>query len=111
MKEPSIDTMDALLGAAFERALSDTSVDLVGPVLARLRRRQLVRIVVLGLVGTIAAAIAVLNALPLVASLDATLNAALADLAMPVWHPGMPALLLVAAVVVFVGWLMLEEPA
>jgi hypothetical protein len=66
---------------------------------------------VLGLVGTIAAAIAFLNTLPLLESLDAAVNAVLADLSLPGWHPALPALVPLAAMVVFVGWLMLEEPA
>ncbi len=107
MNETSMEQLDTLLGTAFDRALSGTDADLVATVMARIRRRQRLRVAVLMVVGTIAAVIAARAALPLLMSFDALLS----GLSIPEWHPTLPVLMLVAAVCVFGGWLLLEEPA
>lgn len=107
MQEPTMDPVDHLLDAAFERALAESSVDLVAAVMARIRRRQRLRLFVLGGVGSVAAGIAALGALPLVTRVDVLL----AGLSIPQWQPGLPALALLAAACIFGGWLLLEEPA
>ena len=106
MKAPP-DHLDTLLDTAFQQALNEAPVDLVEAVLRRIHRRQRIRLLVLGLVGTVAAAIAVVNGLPLLNSLET----ALADTALPAWHISLPVLALLAAGGIFCGWLLLEEPA
>lgn len=107
MNEPTMDAVEDLLDAAFDRALSESSADLVEAVMGRIRRLQRLRLIVLGGVGVVAAGIAAIGALPLVAWVDTLL----AGLSAAQWQPGLPALALLAGTCIFGGWLLLEEPA
>ena len=107
MSPSPADPVDALLTRAFDQVLSaEPQIDLVQRVMARIRRRQRVRLVVLTLVGAMAAGLAATGAGPLLEPLVEMFS----DAGTTHWQHTLPALVLLLGGCLFGGWLLLDEP-
>lgn len=105
------DDLDLLFRSAVNDALDSLSqLDLVGPVLEEIRRRERRRLLVLLTAGLLATAFCVLSGLPvlgwLLESLTADLGSVLGKVEPVDWSPGLSTAVLVGAAIAG-GWLFL----
>jgi hypothetical protein len=98
------------LTAAFDRALADPDNPAIAErVMAGIIRRQRQRSLILGIVGTAAALLVSLSALPLLGTLEAAFAGFASGVPLPEGQSGLPVLMGVVAAGIAAGWLLLEE--
>ncbi len=106
------DPVDELLTAAFERALAGPeTTSVLEAVLSRIEQQQRRRTLIIGLIGGAAAVLAALGALPLIGIVESTFEGLAGAFVLPTPETasGLPAFVLLTAVVMTAGWLLFEE--